>query len=347
MFNLSRKNKTEAAKENGRSSFSFEALSAKGAFTDIKTLLQLRFIAKDLKLAPNKESRASLSGTARTRFRGRGMEFEEVRIYQAGDDIRTIDWRVTARTQTPHTKIFREEKERPTFLAVDQRSSLFFGSQRCFKSVLAAHVASIIGWASLENSDRVGGLIFGDSDHKDIRPRRSKHAVLELIHHLNEYNHALKNTINDKQQGNTEQQNDKKVTTLTILEDVRRLAKPGSAVFIIGDFHDYTPECDEVLYLLSRHCDITLIQIIDPLEQTLSALNNANGLLDVTDGEQRLQIAAYDKALQQKYRQRFETRQQSIIHQCQKLKINLFSFSTTDNEVDQMRKIFNPKSKHR
>ena len=311
-----------------------------------------KHVKKQAHQAPNKESRASLSGTARTRFRGRGMEFEEVRVYQPGDDIRTIDWRVTARTQIPHTKIFREEKERPTFLAVDQRSSLFFGSQRCFKSVLAAHIASIIGWASLENSDRVGGLIFGNKSHKDIRPRRSKHAVLELIHHLNEYNLALNpNLANKNLPKQTTAQSDalsnNTVTTLKILEDIRRLAKPGSAIFIISDFHDYTPECDEILYLISRHCDVTLIQVLDPLEQTLSTLNHSSGLLDVTDGEQRLQIAANDKTLQQQYRQRFEKRQQNIIRQCRRLKINLFSFGTENNEIDKMRQIFNSKTRHR
>ncbi len=341
MFNTTRK----TVHPNEHKAFSFEELSAKGAFTDVRTLLQLRFIAKDLKLAPNKESRASLSGTARTRFRGRGMEFEEVRVYQPGDDIRTIDWRVTARTQTPHTKIFREEKERPTFLAIDQRSSLFFGSQRCFKSVLAAHIASIIGWASLENSDRVGGLIFGDKTQKDIRPRRSKHAVLELIHHLNDYNQALNPNLATN---NTEHSFKRKtVTTLKMLEDIRRLAKPGSAVFIISDFHDYTPQCDEILYLLSRHCDVTLIQVLDPLEQTLSTLNHSSGLLDVTDGEQRLQIAANDKTLQQQYCQRFEDRQQSIIRQCRRLKINLFTFNTAENENNKIQQIFNPKTKNR
>ncbi|MGH1469913.1 MAG: DUF58 domain-containing protein [Cellvibrionaceae bacterium] len=339
IFNLSQKKKTELKKENKFSSFSYEELSAKGAFTHVKTLLQLRFIAKGLKLSPNKESRASLSGSARTRFRGRGMEFEEVRIYQPGDDIRTIDWRVTARTQTPHTKIFREEKERPTFLAVDQRSSLFFGTQRCFKSVLAAHIASIIGWASLENNDRVGGLIFGDNGHTDIRPRRSKHAVLELIHHINDYNHALKNAFAKKQHNNT-------VTTLTILEDVKRIAKPGSAVFIISDFHDYSSQCNEILYLLSRHCDITLIQVVDPLEKNLSTLNHSSGLLDVTDGEKKLQIAGRDKILQTQYRQRFKERQNAIIQQCKNLKINIFSFNTIENEAIKMRDIFNPRAKH-
>lgn len=327
--------KNKAVNNDG---FSFDHLSAKGVATDVKTLLQLRLIANDLSLSPRKESRASLSGTARTRFRGRGMEFEEVRVYQAGDDIRTIDWRVTARTQTPHTKIFKEEKERPTFLAVDQRSSLFFGSQRCFKSVLAAHVASIIGWASLDNSDRVGGLIFGDYDHKDIRPRRSKHALLDLIHHLNEYNHTL----------TTHKESAKNVSTLTILEDVKRLAKPGSAVFIISDFHDYAENaeaCDEVLYLLARHCDVTLMHIVDPLEKTLSTLDQSKNLLDITDGERRLQIAGHDKALHQKFQTQFETRQQHIVNQCRKLKIHFFEFSTSGSEIDQLRSIFNPKSK--
>src|SRR5690625_6794125 len=101
------------------------ALEPSGASSDLSSLCQLRFAARDLNLASRSPARSQLSGGLRTRFRGRGMEFEEVRLYQPGDDVRTIDWRVTARTQVTHTKIFREERERPTFMVLDQRSQCF------------------------------------------------------------------------------------------------------------------------------------------------------------------------------------------------------------------------------
>ena len=170
-------------------------LNPQGAYTDLSQLLRLRFAAQELKLFVKRPVKSQLSGAERTRFRGRGMDFEEVRLYQAGDDVRSIDWRVTARTQVPHTKVYREERERPVFVLVDQRSPMFFGSQQCFKSVLAAHIGTNLAWAALGNSDRVGGLIFGDTQQRDIRPRRSKHAVLELLHHLQDFNRQLHTPI--------------------------------------------------------------------------------------------------------------------------------------------------------
>ncbi len=299
---------------------------ANGVYTELETLLNLRFFANELQLKTIKNSRASVSGGVRTRFRGRGMEFEEVRVYHPGDDIRTIDWRVTARTQVPHTKVFREERERPTFIAADQRSNLFFGSQRCFKSVLCAQLASILAWAALQNNDRVGGMVFGNHEHSDIRPRRSKHAVLEFIHHLNDYNHALSSPLIS----------DREVTLTSMLEDLRRLAKPGSAVYLVSDFLDYNEECDEQLYLLSRHTDVTLFQVFDPLEKNLPN----KGLLSVTNGAERLQIHTNRKRFRDNYAEHIQQRFDLLEQQCKRLKTALFRFSCSDNEFEQLRSIY-------
>lgn len=299
---------------------------ASGVHTDLNTLLNLRFFASELQLKAIKNSRASVSGGVRTRFRGRGMEFEEVRVYHPGDDIRTIDWRVTARTQVPHTKVFREERERPTFIAADQRASLFFGSQRCFKSVLCAQLASIIAWAALQNNDRVGGMVFGNKDHSDIRPRRSKHAILEFIHYLNDYNHALTSPL----------VSESNVSLVTMLEDLRRLAKPGSAIYLVSDFLDYTEECDEQLYLLSRHTDVTLFQVFDPLEKQLPS----KGVLSVSDGENRLQIPTNQKRFRENYAEQIQNRFDLLEQQCKRLKTALFRFDCNQNEFEQLRSIY-------
>lgn len=305
---------------------SLSELEAHGAHTEVATLLKLRFAAKDLQLSIHRDSRASVSGDARTRFRGRGMEFEEVRVYHPGDDIRTIDWRVTARTNTPHTKLFREERERPTFIAADQRANLFFGSQRCFKSVLCAHLATLLAWASLHNNDRVGGLVFGNRDHRDVRPRRAKHSALELIHRLDEYNHKLDSPL----------VSERHLSLATVLKDLRRIARPGSALYLISDFQDYDDDCQEQLYLLARHTDITLVLVTDPLEQALPA----KGLLTVSDGRQRLQITADDSRLREGFHARFQARFELLRTHGKNLKIPLYSFSTAEDEITQMRHIF-------
>lgn len=308
-------------------------LNPRGAYTELAALLRCRFAAQDLKLFAHQPARSLLSGGERTRFRGRGMDFEEVRLYQPGDDIRSIDWRVTARTQVAHTKIFREERERPVFMLVDQRSPLFFGSTRCFKSVLAAHIAALLGWAALANGDRLGALVFGDHTQRDVRPRRSKHAVLELLHQLQDYNHRLSSPITPVQQG-------QKANSLNqMLADARRIAKPGCALFIISDFHDLDTGAEQQLFELARHTDVTLIHVYDQLERKLIS----NSPLTISNGSERLQLAANEKAFQQAYTNQFDQQLALLTNICKRLRIPLLSYATHDDIQDGLRKAFGRK----
>ena len=153
----------------------------KGAEVRPEDLIGTRYQAKFINVSAASKTLAHLAGAKRSQRRGRGVEFEEVRQYAAGDDIRAIDWRVTARSGEPHTKLFHEEKERPVLVAVDLRKPMKFGSVNCFKSVLAAHCASLLLWSALQHGERVGGMVFGDEHAQDTRPRRSKHAVLSMV----------------------------------------------------------------------------------------------------------------------------------------------------------------------
>jgi len=317
------------------SASALQDLQARGAYVQMDKLLQLRFAARDLHLAAPRNNQANQRGAQRTRFRGRGMEFEEVRIYQPGDDIRTIDWRVTARTNVPHTKLFREERERPTFIAVDQRSRLFFGSRRCFKSVLAAHMAALLAWAALNNSDRVGGLVFGDHEHRDVRPRRSRHSVMELLQRLAEFNQRLRSP----------QPPARELSLATVLRDLRRIARPGSSLYLISDFQDMNDplrgeECRQELSLLGRHTDVQLLQVCDPLEQDLPA----TGLLSVSDGRQRLQIPADEAQVRQAYHQRWLQDLEALKKNSTALRMSLCSFSTADDEIARLRGIYRLKA---
>ncbi|MGD8176533.1 DUF58 domain-containing protein [Marinimicrobium sp. ARAG 43.8] len=301
-------------------------LSPTGAHCELTDLLRLRFVARDLQLFARRPARSLLTGGMRTRQRGRGVDFEEVRLYQPGDDVRTIDWRVTARTQVPHTKIFREERERPVFVAVDQRASMFFGSRTCFKSVLATHISATIAWAALNQSDRIGGLVFGDNAQRDIRARRSKHAVLELLHQLHDYNHRLKSPIASRSP----------IALETILADARRVAKPGSAVFVVSDFHDFDRACEQQLFELARHTDVTLIHVYDPLEHHLGG----NRLLTVTNGHERLPLPAQDAHFQQAYARDFEQRLETLTASCRRLALPLLSYATDDDIHTLLRERF-------
>ena len=302
------------------------ALAPQGAYCDLGDLLRLRFAARDLQLFARQPARSLLTGGVRTRMRGRGIDFEEVRLYQPGDDVRTIDWRVTARTQVPHTKIFREERERPVFVVVDQRSPMFFGSRTCFKSVLATHIAGTLAWAALNQSDRIGGLIFGDHNQRDVRARRSKHAALELLHQMHDYNRELATLVPDEAISSLD----------TLLADVRRVAKPGSAVFVISDFHDFDPRCEQQLFELARHTDVTLMHVYDPLERELSS----NHFLTVSDGEERLQLPAQDLAERRAYRREFETQLQALTESSRRLALPLLSYATDDDIHTLLRERF-------
>ena len=301
-------------------------LNPKGAYVDLSSLLRVRFAAQDLRLFVKRAVKSQLNGVERTRFRGRGMDFEEVRLYQAGDDVRSIDWRVTARTQVPHTKLYREERERPVFVLVDQRAPMFFGSQRCFKSVLAAHIAANLAWAALNNSDRIGGLVFGDNAQRDIRPRRSKHAVLELLHQLQEFNQQLQSPIAAA--------NSKSLNAL--LTDARRMAKPGCALFIVSDFHDYDQRGEQQLFELARHTDITLIHVFDPLEKQLQS----NARLTISDGTARLQLPTDEMHFQHAYQTAYSSRLEFLTRSTQRLAIPLLSYATTDNLQQLLRERF-------
>ena len=162
-----------------------------GIQVDLGELIEMRHKAHEVPLFSTPARRSPLTGLHHSRLRGRGVDFDQVRVYQPGDDVRTIDWRVTARTQEPHTKLFHEERERPIFIIAEQSQRLFFGSGQCFKSVLAARAAALIGWAALGHNDRIGGLVFADDEHHEVKPRRSKQSLLQLLNLLARANQAL------------------------------------------------------------------------------------------------------------------------------------------------------------
>lgn len=271
------------------------AKGTSGIYTDAATLLRSRHWARNLKLFSRQAARSMLLGETKSRFRGRGMEFEEVRTYQPGDDIRNIDWRVSARTGGTYTKLFCEERERPVHILLDQRSSMFFGSQRKFKSVTAAELASAIAWAALAGSDRIGGQIIGDGAESDIRARRNKQAVLRFIHDLNEFNQALPGHLETSQ------------SLSHMLEECRRITRPGTAIFIISDFHDFDAVCAKSLSLMGRHTDINLLHIFDPIEESLPK----TGAVSISDGLQRSSVRL-SSSLQQAYLQKIEARQKLL-----------------------------------
>ena len=205
--------------------------------------------------------RAKQSGGYISRFKGRGMEFDETRLYQAGDDIRSIDWRVTARTGKTHTKIFREERERPVFISVDCRATMQFATRGVFKSVLAAKLAALLAWTAHHHGDRIGGQLFYDDYCHELKPQNGKRAVL---HFLNALIKAQPPHPPSKG-GEFSNLNDLEPVLNRLLHHVR----PSSLVYIISDFRGLTVHAETLLAKLAKHCDVVLMFVYDELEATL------------------------------------------------------------------------------
>lgn len=271
-----------------------------GVYLAVEDLLALRGPAQQLNLHKQRPSQAIMGGQGRTRFRGRGMEFAEVRPYQPGDDIRTIDWRVTARTQSPYTKLFQEERERPVLVLVDQRSPMFFGSRYMLKSVYAAQIAAVIGWAAHQVGDRIGGLIVGDSEQNDLRAARGKQGLLRFFSALSEYNRKLTTPLANSENN----------ALVDILQALNRVVRPGSQVFLLSDFHDLNAACAEPLSLMAKHSDVMAIQIYDALEVQLPK----RSWLRISNGKQ--QVTLDTQAVLPGFQQAFYAQQEFLSQMC-------------------------------
>jgi len=300
-----------------------------GAYIELATLLNLRHSAKYLQLHRQQHSKALLSGSHRSRYLSRGMEFEEVRQYQPGDDVRSIDWRVTARTQLTHTKQYQEEKEKPVITFVDQRPSMFFGSKPCFKSVYACHLAALINWAALAQGDRTGGLVAGIDTYADIRPARSHKTLNRWLQQLVDFNHQLTPSAISTPALSLRQS----------LEPLQRIAKPGSTVFIISDFNGLDKSAEEILFKLSRHCQVRLLWVIDQLEIRLPPA----ATLAISNGTKRTVINTQEQICEAYY-QSYQHMHERLKQLADRLAITLIMAQLQQSPTELLNEIF---SRHR
>jgi uncharacterized protein (DUF58 family) len=301
-------------------------ISQPGIRVSLAELIEMRHRVREVQLFSTPSRRSPLIGLHHSKLRGRGVDFDQVRVYQAGDDVRTIDWRVTARTQEPHTKLFHEERERPIFIMVEQSRRLFFGSGLMFKSVMAAQAAALVGWAALGHNDRVGGLVFGDNEHYEIKPRRSKQSLLQLLNRLVRVNQSL----------HTEAVADRDTFGIA-LRRAREVLRPGSLAIILCDERALSDSAEQQLSLLSKHCDLLLLPISDPLDHALPAA----GLLRFAERGAQLELDTLNPDLRQTYRAQGEARLARWERLAQKLRVLLMPLSTQREMVEQLREYLN------
>ncbi len=265
------------------------------------------------------------TGAYVSHFRGRGMEFDESRPYQPGDDPRSIDWRVTARSTTAYTKLFREERERPVLVLVDLRSNMHFATRGCFKSVNASRAAALIAWAAHHRGDRLGGLIFGDRVHRELKPRLGRQAALRFVHALAEHP--------DWQQRARPADDGGEGALAMALSSLRRVTRPGSLVVLLSDFTGQTRSAQSYLSSVARHNEVLAISLSDPFERDLPPPGRYR--LVAGDGEE-LAIDTHAHAVRRDYHQAFEERRHEFELFCQRYGIHHLPMSTEDDPISTL-----------
>ncbi len=261
----------------------------RGAHVGLADLLALRFAPLPAERVSG-AAQSARGGTRLSRHRGRGIDFSEVRGYAPGDDVRTIDWKVTARKGRPHTKVFREERERQTLLFVDQTQSMFFGSRVRLKSVAAAELAARLAWRAIAEQDRVGGLVVGNDAIAAHEPYRQMKPLARLLGDLARLNSAL---------ARGRPMPDPEHMAQALLR-LRRLARRNHRIYLISDFVPLASHWADAVLALAQQNEVVAIRVCDPIEAELPPAD----VYTITDGAGRWQFDAGEPRLRADYRAR-------------------------------------------
>ncbi|ENM5903595.1 DUF58 domain-containing protein [Vibrio mimicus] len=266
-------------------------------------------------LPPARQVWSQRIGQHHSRQLGRGMDFSEVRQYQAGDDIRSIDWRVTARTGKPHTKLFSEERERAVVLYIDLSQSMQFGSSLLLKSVQAAHLASLLSWLAVKQQDRVGAVI--DLGHRliEIKPSSRQRGVLPIL-----------GACIEAQQTLPSQHASRSLALHEVFNTLNRLCPKGSEVVLISDFVHLDPEQHALpLRQLCRHNRVRMVQIHDPLEQGDTSFR---GIEQVQNNQETRWLNFSINSTRAGIKKAFETQKEKLKSLCLLLEMDYRSVSS-------------------
>ncbi len=294
-----------------------------GIVLALEELLECKRLADSLVLPTRQKVKTHLLGGFISHFKGRGMDFDEARPYPQGDDIRSIDWRVTARTGDAHTKIYREERERPVFVLLDQSAAMMFGSRQQFKSVQAAKLASVIMWKTLDDGNRFGALLFDEYNHFEYKPASSRKNCLRILNQIVQSHNAQINRIY-----NQSTQSASPVPSLAnTLYRTRHVARPGSLIFILSDFRQLDETAEHHLLRLGQHSDINLLHVTDPIEQELPP----PGHYTITDGKRRMTLDTRSKNTRHRFHDDFVKHSEYMKDFCTRNRLRWNQVNTTDN----------------
>ncbi len=300
---------------------------ADGVSLCLEELVPYRRLAGQLTLKPQSGNLAHQAGHHVARSKGRGMEFDEVRQYQVGDDVRTIDWRVTARSGKPHTKLFQEERERPVLLLTDLGSTMQFGSRLLFKAVQGAHLSALLAWHVAERGDRIGALLGDGTGLRLLKPKARQQGVLAILHSLVEMQSQAPALADDKASPLNE-----------LLRRALKQAAPGSQIWVVSDFTGWNDESQWLLARLHRHGEVACFQVTDPLELSLPQ-SRLPLSLPVTSSQGDGLLSIGNPRFRQQYRQARQQAQASLKNQLKALDIRYAAVSahqTLEAQLDKL-----------
>jgi uncharacterized protein (DUF58 family) len=295
-----------------------------GAYAELDSLVALQFSVGGFSLKHNQPLHSLLFGRRASHVRGRGLDFEELRGYVAGDDVRSIDWRVTARVKKPYVRVYSEERDRPTMLVVDQRINMFFGSRRSMKSVVAAEVCALAAWRVFHQGDRAGAFVFNDDVTEQVRIHRSRATVLRILDRIAYQNHLLR--ADSPAQPRPERLN-------VVLESVTRVCRHDALILIASDFDGANDSTRDLLLHLSRSNDVICCLAYDPLAVRLPPAEQ----LVVSNGELQVELQLGQEKVRKSILEASDERMRAILSWQHELGVPVLPLSTAEDVPQQVR----------
>jgi len=304
------------------------------AYVSLDDLLRLRHRAKGFSFLPRQPVHSLLTGRHASQLRGRGLDFEELRHYFAGDDTRTIDWAATARLGTPHVRVYTEERDRSVLLLVDQRLSMFFGSRRAMKSVVAAEAAALSAFRVASLGDRVGAIVFSENGLVEIRPEAREAGVRHILAEVVRQNAAL--GAGDLRPADPGLFNE-------ALRRAAHLATHDWLICLITDAAGADVESVRLVTGLTAHNDVLTIFVHDPLEAALPDIGRAV----VAESGRQIEVDTSGSDLRRRFAGDFARRQEQIARFSRHHAIPVLPVSTDRDVPDQFRELLGRRLAHR
>lgn len=293
-------------------------------YASLTELVGLDARARGLSFVARQPLSSILSGNHASRLRGRGLSFDELRHYIPGDDLRHLDWRASLRYGKPFVRTFTEERDRPTLVLVDQRMSMYFGSQRYFKSVTAAQLAALCAWMAFHAGDRVGGLVFGNQRVEHVRPLRSRARVEALCSAVVRANHALTAFASEDADGQLDK----------VLRTCVASAGHDHLICIISDFAGISEHTLPLLRQLRQHNDVIALQVYDPIALQVPD----RGRVNVTQGAQQVELEVGKRRVSKPLGDFLAGRLRDVEALLRRSQVPLMLISTAGDSLEQLRR---------